>query len=184
MSERLNTAPERAQPTPELKRQHSEKLAELKEAFKTSAEAAPETSALRADLAREVIQRQAEQVPAPAAENAPAAPVRPNFLNHHLNFSQTLSSVQRKLPGLSRTFSAAIHAPAVEKASEVLESTVARPSVLLGTTWTALIVGTAFYLTARHYGYALSGSELLFSFIVGALLGISGEGLWKLLRRR
>ncbi len=65
-----------------------------------------------------------------------------------------------------------------------MEKTVARPSLMLGTTWTALIVGSIFYLTARHYGFTLSGSELLFSFVVGALLGLVLEGLWQAFKRR
>jgi hypothetical protein len=40
-------------------------------------------------------------------------------------------------------------------------------------------VGAIFYLTAYHFGYMLSGSELLFSFVVGALIGILLEGLWR-----
>jgi hypothetical protein len=92
--------------------------------------------------------------------------------------------MQRKLPTLSRYLSQIIHSPALEKTGEILETTIARPSVLLGSTWTALVVGTIFYVTARRYGYALSGSELLFSLIVGGLLGLAGERLWRLITRR
>jgi hypothetical protein len=60
---------------------------------------------------------------------------------------------------------------------------VARPSVAAGATWTALIVGAVFYFTARHYGYMLSGSELLFSFVAGAVIGLAVEGLWRSLHR-
>jgi hypothetical protein len=70
----------------------------------------------------------------------------------------------------------------VEKTAEALEHNLARPSVLAGATWTALAVGSLFYAIARHYGFNLSGSELLFSFIVGALLGILFEGLWRIVR--
>ena len=92
--------------------------------------------------------------------------------------------MQRKLPEIGRALSRVIHTPAIEKTSEVLETTIARPSVMLGSTWTVLIVGTIFYLGARHYGYSLSGSELLFSFLVGALLGLVGEGLVLAFKRR
>jgi hypothetical protein len=180
-AERHSPTAERIASSPDLETARAEKLAELNEAFKTAETA--ESNEKRADKAREVIHQQTEQAPPPAEAAAPA-PARPAYLNHRLNYHQTLASMQRKLPELSQAVSRIIHAPAVEKASEVLESTVARPSVLLGSTWTALIVGTIFYLVARHYGYALSGSELLFSFVVGALLGLAGEGLWLLLKRR
>ncbi len=167
-----------------LESARTEKLAELHEA---KAEHDPQDHAeKRAEKARETIKQQdVEPEPANASEDEakPASRIH-QVLNHHLNYTQTLASVQRKLSPVSRNFSQIIHTPIVEKTSEALESTVARPSVLLGTTWTALIVGTIFYLTARRYGYTLSGSELLFSFIVGALLGLTLEGAWRAFRRR
>ncbi len=162
---------------------------QLDKARETAAEHDPahaaEKAKERAEIARNVIENQAEPEPANASEDEtkPTPGLLP-FLDHHLNYTQTLASVQRRLTPISRSFSKVIHNSAVEKTSEALENTVARPSVLLGTTWTALIVGTIFYLTAHHYGYALSGSELLFSFVVGALLGLVIEGLWRLLKRR
>ena len=179
-AERQSITPEQSPAAADLEAARAEKLAELNEAFK---DAEPTQSPeKRAEKAREIIQREAKpQAPAPEQ----AAPVnRPHYFSHHLNYAQTLASVQRRLPNLSRKFSQVIHTPIIEKTSEALETTVARPSVLLGSTWTALIVGAIFYLVARHYGYSLSGSELLFSFIVGALFGLVGEGLWLALKRR
>jgi hypothetical protein len=166
----------------DLESARSEKLAELHE---QAAEKDPSDSGeKRAEQAREVINKQEKKPePEPSGEAETARPSFP-LLNRHLNYSQTLASVQRKLKPVSRGFSHVIHMPIVEKTSESLEKTVARPSVMVGTTWTALIVGTIFYLTARHYGYALSGSELLFSFIVGGLLGLVIEGLWRGFKRR
>ena len=66
----------------------------------------------------------------------------------------------------------------------MLEKTVMRPSVTLGATWTALIVGVVFYWTARHYGFRLSGSEMILALIVGGLLGAGLEWLGFLLRRK
>jgi hypothetical protein len=94
-----------------------------------------------------------------------------------------MAHLRRRLKPANRAFSQVIHTPVIEATSETLENTVARPSVLLGTVWTALIVGGIFYLTARFFGYSLSGSELLFSFIVGGLLGIVGEGVVRAIRR-
>lgn len=179
-AERSTISPEHSPAPAELEAARAEKLAELNEAFK---DAEPtEAAEKRAEKAREVIQREAKPAAPEAEQSAPV--VRPSYFSHHLNYRQTLAGVQRRLPALSRSFSRVIHTPIVEKTSEVLETTVARPSVLLGSTWTALLVGTIFYLVARHYGYSLSGSELLFSFIVGALFGLVGEGVWLALKRR
>ncbi|HEX3082867.1 MAG TPA: hypothetical protein VHQ86_06520 [Candidatus Saccharimonadia bacterium] len=141
----------------------------------------------RAEHARKIIERQEpepEQAAAEETAHKPSPGVKIPFINHHLNYKQTLGSIQRQLTPVSRNFSKFIHTPAVEKVSEALENTVARPSVMVGTIWTALIVGSIFYLIAYHYGYALSGSELLFSFVIGALFGLVIEGVIHLLRRR
>lgn len=166
-----------------LEAARAEKLAELKEA--ASEHDPADHAERRAEAAREVINKvdAPEDTPAPAAEAAPAMSPVHRLLNRHLNYAQTLESVQRRLNPASRTFSRVIHTPAVEKASEALEQTVARPSIMIGATWTALIVGTIFYLTARHYGYPLSGSEMIFSFVVGAVIGLLIEGIWHTLKR-
>jgi hypothetical protein len=141
----------------------------------------------RAERAREVIHHQAEHAPKPAEhEAAPHHPMHQvhHLLNHKLNYQQTLSSIQRKLKPASRNFSKFIHQPAVERASDIVGNTVARPSVAAGASWTALIVGGLFYFTARRYGYTLSGSEIIVSLLVGGLLGLVLEGAWRATRRR
>lgn len=136
----------------------------------------------RAEAAREVIHRQEQQ---PAPEQPPAAEThhKPRHLQHildpRLNYAHTLASLQRRLKPAQRAFSKVIHAPVVERTSEALEKTVARPSVTAGAGWTAFVVGLIFYLTARRYGYSLSGSEIVLSFFVGGLLGFVLEWLWR-----
>lgn len=182
--EHLSPSSERGeQAKNELEQARNEQLDAAREA---AAERDPADHAeKRAEHARNVIDRQEPEPPAATeTDTKPASSSPIAFLNHHLNYTQTLASVQRQLKPISRSFSKVIHAPAVEKASEALENNIARPSVLAGATWTALIVGSIFYLIARHYGYALSGSELLFSFIVGALLGLAIEGVWRASKRR
>ncbi|HEY2003598.1 MAG TPA: hypothetical protein VGH44_00595 [Candidatus Saccharimonadia bacterium] len=164
----------------ELEQAGREKLEELSH----RPELAPDDAEHRAEAAREILHRheQAPEEPKPAAETQPQTP-RTLHLDYKLNYAQTVSAMQRRLTPVSRSFSKFIHAPAVEKTSEILERTVARPSVAAGATWTALIVGAVFYFTARHYGYMLSGSELLFSFVAGAVIGLAVEGLWRSLHR-
>lgn len=137
----------------------------------------------RAEAAREIIHRQEKAPePKPAAEHQPHTP-RTLHLDHRLNYAHTMATMQRHLAPVSRSFSKFIHTPAIEKTSEALENTIARPSVVAGATWTALLVGAVFYFTARHYGFMLSGSELLFSFVAGAIVGLVIEALWRSLRR-
>jgi hypothetical protein len=141
----------------------------------------------RAERAREAIHKQTEHAPKSAPqEEAPRHPMHHvhALLNYKLNYAQTLTSIQRKLRPASRNFSKLIHQPAVERASDAIGSTVARPSVAAGASWTALIVGGLFYFTARRYGYSLSGSEILVSLLVGGVLGLILEGAWRAAKRR
>ena len=176
-----HSTPEHKQALADLKVEAERKLEELR----PTAETTGERPDRRAEAAREIINKPkeaAEEPPAAEAETQSASRFAP-LLDPRLNYKQTLASVQKQLRPVSRSFSKIIHAPAVEKASEVLEKTVARPSVTLGATWTALIVGSLFYFMARHFGYALSGSELMFSFIVGAAIGLGLEGVLLAIKR-
>lgn len=170
---------ERHEAKSELEEARREKLEELRQ----NNDQEKDTSDKRAEAAREIIHKE-EKAPEPVAapEASSAQPLRHPLLNPKLNYADTMRSVQQRLKPASRAFSRVIHTPAVEKASEMLEKTVARPSITAGATWTALIVGSIFYFTARHYGYMLSGSEMLFSFVVGALIGLVLEGFWMRLK--
>ncbi len=178
------------QPTPRgAEQSHAELEALAKEQLEklaTTPENAAEHAEKRAEAAREIIHKQ-EQAPdpVPVAEKETAAPVPfVARLDQLTNYTHTMASLQRKLRPMSRSFSKVIHTPAVEKTSEALEKTVMRPSVAAGATWTALLVGVIFYVTARIYGYALSGSEMLVALVIGGILGVALEGVGRLLRRR
>lgn len=179
------------QPTPGCTPEHASVQLEATarerlEQLKQTPEAAPEAAKQRAEAAREVINRPDAGLQPPAAEAAPPAP-RPTLaahLDHALNYNQTLASLQRHLSPVARAFSHVIHAPAIEKSSEALETTVARPSILNGAIWGAFLVGLIFYITARTYGFPLSGSEMLLALAGGAVTGLALEGIGRLFRRR
>jgi len=148
-------------------------------------EASAEHQERRAEAAREAInQHEPAPDPPPAAEAAPAAPAFSARLDALVNYTQTVQSLQRRLSPVSRSFSRVIHNSAVEKTSEALEATVMRPSVVTGALWSAAIVGSSFYLVARHFGYALSGSEMLVSLFVGGIIGGLLETAARTVRRR
>jgi hypothetical protein len=165
----------------QLEAAKQEALTEIRRSAETTAEHPDK----RLEAARAAL-NQPEQPQVAAAETAPPAAAKPfrPMLNHRLNYLDTLMSLQRRLTPTSRQFSKFIHTPIIESTSEALERTIARPSLMLGATWTALIVGGTFYFTARAYGYILSGSELLFASAVGAGLGLLGEALWRALHHR
>ncbi len=172
---------ERSSENAEIQKLGAERLKELAE---NSAEKPAVDSEKRAEAAREMLKTEEVQAPEPVAKETSNESSFIKRLSHGLGYADTMASVQRRLSPASRSFSKVIHAPAVEKTSAVLEKTVMRPSVTLGATWTALIVGVIFYWTARHYGFRLSGSEMILALIVGGLLGAGLEWIGFLLRRK
>lgn len=87
-------------------------------------------------------------------------------------YKKTLKSIQSEMTPQARTFSKVIHNPAVEKTSEVVGKTIARPTSILSGSLTAFILVTCVYLIANIYGYALSGSETIIAFILGWAIGL------------
>ena len=88
-------------------------------------------------------------------------------------FKQRMTSVRSHMSAPSRSFSKVIHNPAVEKTSEVVGSTVARPNAILAGSVAAFILTTALYLVAKNVGYSLSGFETIGAFILGWIIGIT-----------
>lgn len=85
---------------------------------------------------------------------------------------KTLKTVQSELPLPSRAFSKLIHNRVVEKTSDAVGATVARPNAILAGSATAFVFTLAIFLVARYYGYPLSGSETIAGFVVGWATGI------------
>lgn len=173
--------PEHKAENQELQKLGDERLRELAE---TSAERPAVDAEKRLEAAREKLTIAEVQPEEPVATETGTDRSFIKRITHGLNYRDTLTSLQRRLSPRSRTFSKVIHAPAVEKTSEALEKTVLRPSVTLGATWTALLVGLIFYFTAKHYGFRLSGSEMFVALIVGGLIGGGVEYAGHFLRRK
>jgi len=165
-------------PAPELERVAAERLRSLKE--RSEQEPGHQNEALEA--AREQLKR-TEQVH-PQVEAAPTAqPVIHHVLTKAENYRQTMLTLRHRMKPTARAFSKLIHAPAVETASEVVGRTVLRPSISLGATSTAVLLTGFIYLYASYYGFELRGSEIWLTLIVGAIIGLLGEGVYKTFRR-
>ncbi|HBO64672.1 TPA: hypothetical protein DD425_01795 [Candidatus Saccharibacteria bacterium] len=110
-----------------------------------------------------------------AEQSKPSAKRRHGVVNkkeREASFNHHMKHVQQELPPLKRAFSKLIHTPVVEKTSEVVGNTVARPNAILAGAVVAFVAVLAVYLTAKHFGYTLSGFETIGAFIVGWVLGI------------
>lgn len=88
------------------------------------------------------------------------------------SYKQTIRRVQSELPAGSRAFSKFIHNKAIEKTSEALGNTIARPNAILSGALAAFLLGLLTYTIAKTLGYRLSGSETMAAFIIGWILGL------------
>lgn len=88
------------------------------------------------------------------------------------SFSETMHRVQNELPVMGRTYSKVIHNKYIEKPSEIVGNTIARPNALLAGAFMAFLLTLVVYTTAKTFGYTLSGFETIASFVVGWTLGI------------
>lgn len=88
------------------------------------------------------------------------------------SYDATMREVRSQMSGSSRAFSNVIHNPVIEKASEVVGSTVARPNAILAGSMFAFLFTLAIYLVAHFNGYGLSGTETIASFALGWIVGL------------
>jgi hypothetical protein len=180
MSEKLTQGVEHqksAEQAADLERLAAEKLQDRRERVEKA-----ENRTEQAEKAREAIAK--VETPRPAAEKEYTPQHRSlSGLDRRLNFRQTMVSMQSRLGPVSRSFSKFIHNPVVERTSDAVGKTIARPSAALGATTTALVVGLILYFTARFYGFSLRGPELVLAFVVGGIIGLLVEAIYKTLRR-
>ena len=106
----------------------------------------------------------------------------PVLVNKHLKdvaFTRALTRARKKLSAPNRAFSKVAHNPAVDRTSEFVGKTIARPTSML---WGAIFafVGTSALLwITRHYGYEYNYLAAILLFFGGAAVGLIGEGLWR-----
>lgn len=88
------------------------------------------------------------------------------------SYKKTMKHVQKELSTPSRYFSKVIHNPIVEKVSDTLGNTIARPDAILAGAIVAFVATLSVYIVAKTIGYSLSGSETIIAFAVGWTIGI------------
>lgn len=87
-------------------------------------------------------------------------------------FNKEMKAVQSEMSAPSRSFSKVIHNPVIEKTSDAIGSTIARPNAIVAGAVAAFILTGALYIWAKYAGYPLSGFESIGAFVVGWLVGI------------
>lgn len=164
--------------------EHNEQLGnELREQLQESREREAKSNERNAERAAEVARADARETAISGTEQNIAELQQPasQETNHRgapskamldESFNDTMTQIRGEMGAPSRTFSKVIHAKPVEKTSEVVGSTVARPNALLAGGIGAFALTLAVYLIARHFGYPLSGFESIGAFILGWLVGM------------
>lgn len=88
------------------------------------------------------------------------------------SYKKTIIDIQTDMKPADRLFSKVIHNPIIEKSSEIVARTLARPKPLLYGSIFAFIITLGSYLIAKKMGYKLSGSETILSFSIGYIIGL------------
>ncbi len=172
MSEKIHGAnPELARNAGELEQSAGEVERSAAEKLEERAERAVEQHEGIDEAHREALeQAEASQTTETEKPPAPETPRQITKDDRADSYRKTMKKMQSELSPASRTFSKVIHNPAVEKTSEVIGSTVARPNLIIAGALGA-IASVIVYFIARRYGYVLSGSETIILFICGWVVG-------------
>lgn len=152
----------------EALRQKHEKAGELSPEANETTSARARLEALESAVSVEKASHSKEKTATPPAARRGAISKR----DLDTTYKRTMQQVQSELSAPSRAFSKVIHTKAVEKTSDALESTVARPNAMLAGAVTAFIFTLVIYLVAKNYGYRLSGFETIGGFILGWIVGL------------
>ena len=95
-------------------------------------------------------------------------------------YQQTMNQARQELPRSLRPFSRFIHNRIVERVSEIIGGTLARPNAILAGSISAFVVVLALYSYARYAGFSLQGSETIAAFMLGWLIGVVFDLIRKL----
>lgn len=137
---------------------------------------------------REKIEHQAplkqEKSHSEKENHAHSHPVIINKQLKDMAFSRSMTRTRKKLSRSSRAFSKVIHNSTIDKSSEFVGKTVARPSGMLTGAFLAFIGTSALLWITRHYGYTYNYLVVIILFVGGMLLGLGLEGLYKTLRKK
>lgn len=88
------------------------------------------------------------------------------------SFKRQMGRIQAEMKPTERAFSKFIHNKAVEKISDVLGATIARPNAILSGAIMAFVAVLVVYIVAKNLGYVLSGFETIGAFIAGWVIGV------------
>ena len=175
MSERLNEQNNERISTPEVSPERYEELAEQFE--KKAEKSNVENIEKQAERAKTEALEQAISVEKNSAERKKTTSKSTkrrsiNKKERNASFDKRMKDVRSEMSAPEKAFSKTIHAKPVEKTSEFVGATIARPNAILSGAFVAFVAVLSVYLIAKNLGYPLSGFETIGAFIVGWVIGL------------
>ncbi len=179
----MSNNPENTYNTPELKVDSTEAAAEQLDKLSTSPESSIELSPRDAEAMEERAKLEALEsaisVETGGKErkhvNEGSAARRRGPVSKQqkeASFKRQIKEVQAELSPPSRAFSKIIHNKTVEKTSDLVGATVARPNAILAGAVFSFILTLGVYVVAKNIGYQLSGFETIVAFAIGWVFGL------------
>ncbi|HUC96174.1 MAG TPA: hypothetical protein VMR16_00730 [Candidatus Saccharimonadales bacterium] len=166
----------------EVRRPTIEKNEKLPETPETTVELSPRDTEARAEKARldaleTAVSVESKNVEKGKTHTTPSRRGAIGKKQKDKSFKQTMTQVQNELPVSGKIFSKVIHNSVIEKTSDIVGGTVARPNALFAGAFVAFILTLLTYTVAKTMGYVLSGFETIAAFIVGWVIGIAYDYL-------
>lgn len=175
-------SPEKLSPnnetTGEIQKAAAERSKELLGGPERSVEKSGESQAERAAEARAAASKEALMSRERSGTEKKRASIDGTSLTHATkkqrkdSYTSTMRQIQSEMNTSSRTFSKVIHNKTVERVSEAIGSTAARPNAVLAGSVAATFLTLFVFIIAKQYGYRLSGFETIGAFALGWALGL------------
>lgn len=168
--------------SPAEAKQHHERL---KEKIESRAEEVGDNSRAELEARHEIKETAisaAEYSPTSGEDTAPTEPTTTTKQEKQRSFDTTMHHARKNMRVLDRSFSKVIHQPVVEKTSDALGKTVARPSGLMGAGVASFIGLLSIFGVAKYAGFELSGSEMPLLILIGLVTGLFVEWAMKSVR--
>ena len=162
--ETSHEVPKSVQEKPEIIKNNNYSAEEITNSVEKQTEKAKK-EAIETAISVETISKKVEH-----SSNSRRGPI--NKKQRDESYKKIMNQVQSELSPISRSFSKIIHNKTIEKASEVIGATIARPTAILAGAFMAFVATLLTYTISKTIGYALSGFETIGAFIIGWIIGV------------
>jgi len=140
----------------------------------SSAELSPRDLEAQAERAKVQIERNTKKSKNKSTKNSKNTSKHSILTKKQQNesYKRILKRAQSELNLSDYLFSKVIHNKFIEKTSDIISSTIARPNSILIGAFLSFVLTLAAYTISKNIGYKLSGFETIAAFILGWIIGI------------